>query len=224
MDPFFNFENLELPDQGKLEDAIRRTKDSATGPDGVPYSAYKANVELSAKILHNSMSDLQLDDPQSDLASFNSQLVWMAPKGASAEDGKVVLRTPNNLRTIFGSNADSKIISGATAYELVEPTLCVTPSSQRGFCRGRQLGVNIVDIDAFVRVFKSIYDASPSCNDIASLPGTPLYDFCNAFPTVLHEWLFLILRCYKLPRKFRRLILNLYIEIQAYSSGIGDGS
>ena len=99
----------------------------------------------------------------------------MAPKQAIAEDSTAVIRSPSNLRTIFGSNADSKIISGAVAT-----TLKVTPSSQRGFCRRRQLSVNIVDVDIVMRVFSFIFDASSSCNDIADLPGTALYDFCNA--------------------------------------------
>ena len=91
-------------------------------------------MKLSAAILHDSIDDLQLEEPQSDLESLNEQFVWMAPKTPSANDGVVVLRTPNNLRIIFGSNADSKLIAGATAYELVEPTLAVTTLSQRGFC------------------------------------------------------------------------------------------
>ena len=71
----FNFTYLESPDQGKLTIAITKTKDSATGPDGVPYSAYKANVELSAQVLRNSLDDLQLEFPQSDLVSFSAQLI-----------------------------------------------------------------------------------------------------------------------------------------------------
>ena len=220
----FDFENLEVPDEEKLEKAISLAKDSACGPDGVPYAAYKALRKLSATILRDSIDDLQLEMPQTDLERLNEQFVWMAPKAPSANDGVVVLRTPNNLRTIFGSNADSKLIASATAYELVEPTLAVTPLSQRGFCRGRQLGVNIVDIDVFMHVFNSIFSANSSYNDVASMPGTPLYDFCNAFPTLLHEWLFLMLRCYKLPRKFRFLIFNMYQKIKAYTSGVGDNS
>ena len=84
--------------------------------------------------------------------------------------------------------------------------------------------MNIVDIDIYMRVFNCMFGTCTSCSDIAKIPGTALYDFCNAFPTVLHEWLFFMLRCYKLPHSFRCLIRSLYSKISALSSGIGDGT
>ena len=90
----FDFENLLLPDQEKLEKAIILAKDSACGPDGVPYAAYKALLKLSAAILHDSIDDLQLEEPQTDLESLNEQFVWMAPKTPSANDGVVVCLGP----------------------------------------------------------------------------------------------------------------------------------
>ena len=97
----FDFENLVLPDEEKLEKAISLAKNSACGPDGVLYAAYKALQKLSATILLDSIDDLQLEIPQTELERLNEQFVWMAPKAPSANDGVVVLRTPNNLRTIF---------------------------------------------------------------------------------------------------------------------------
>jgi hypothetical protein len=67
-------------------------------------------------------------------------------------------------------------------------------------------------------------EASESISDISTLPASVLYDFCNAFPMLLHAWLLLVLRCYKLRPFIRNIIKNLYKEIRAYSSGSGDGS
>ena len=117
---------------------------------------------------------------------------------------------------------------------------------QRGFCRGRQLSLNIVDIDTYMRAFNDLSgmceaDYSPEddsdahlfsddvaedgkvtlrcdttqskvtlrCDtgasstaaaeglsfkgDIGKIPAAMLYDFCNAFPTLLHEWMWLVL-------------------------------
>ena len=60
--------------------------------------------------------------------------------------------------------------------------------------------------------------------DIGRLPATGLYDFCNAFPTMLHEWLFMVLKAIKLPAHLIWIIHWLYFGIEAYSCGAGDGS
>ena len=60
--------------------------------------------------------------------------------------------------------------------------------------------------------------------DISNIPCTALYDFCNAFPTMLHEWLFLVLRALEVPESFRWVVWWLYTSITAFSSGAGDGS
>ena len=46
----FNFSNLSLPDSDFFEEYIPKLRDSATGKNGIPYSAYKAVVPLSAHI------------------------------------------------------------------------------------------------------------------------------------------------------------------------------
>ena len=126
--------------------------------------------------------------------TFNRQLVWFAPKGELDDDSIAVLRTPDNLRTIFGSNADAKLISAGVSDAIVDATLAITPAAQRGFCRGRQLSLNVVDLDTYSRAFNicanidlaeelggQLYKGS-----ISDIPASMVYDFCNAFPKVLH--------------------------------------
>ena len=122
---------------------------------------------------------------QACLVVYNEQLLWFAPKGVSDEDSVAVVRIPNNLRTIFGSNCDSKLCSGTVAFKFVPPTLKCTPMNQRGFSKGRQLSLNIVDLDLFMRIFNCKFDSSStSMNKIGELPVSVLYDFCNVFLTV----------------------------------------
>ena len=108
---------------------IKKVKDSACGPDGLPYSAYSVDLELSGQVLENTSNSFaeEIDENLSDLTLFNRQLVWFAPKGEVDEDSVAVLRTPENLRTIFGSNADSKLISGGISYAITEAALAITP-------------------------------------------------------------------------------------------------
>ena len=59
---------------------------------------------------------------------------------------------------------------------------------------------------------------------VESLLATALYDFCNAFPTMLHEWMFLTLSYLGLAKPLFNVVWWLYQSIMAYSSGTGDGT
>ena len=219
------FALLEEPVVDDFLATIQHCKHSACGEDGVPYGAYKATPLLSSQILLNSSNDLASPSPSIDLAAFNKQLVWFAPKGVADSDKVAVHRTPSNLRIIFGSNCDSQLCSGTIAYKFVQPTLQATPKNQRGFCKGRQLSLNSVDLDVFMRLFNSKFDISSLSTDrIGRIPISVLYDFCNAFPTLLHFFLFLMLKGLGVPQWYFNAILSLYKDISAYSSGTGDGS
>ena len=92
--------------------------------------------------------------------------------------------------------------------------------------------MNVVDLDTYSRAFNTCAtrDISEEHRDlpfegnICDIPAAMLYDFCNAFPTVLHEWMWLFLETIKLPKVLYRLIKCLYLSIQAFSAGCGDGS
>ena len=119
----------------------------------------------------------------------------VCPEGELDDDSVAVLRTPDNLRTIFGSNADAKLISAGVSDSIVDATLELTPAAQRGFCRGRQLSLNVVDLDTYSRAFNIFADRDlteehrdlPYEGNIYDIPAVMLYDFCNAFPMVLHD-------------------------------------
>jgi hypothetical protein len=132
----FEFANLTLPDSDFFEEYIPKLRDSAPGKNGIPYSAYKAVVPLSAHIFSIHTKYMSTNVQPEGISLFNEQLMWFAPKGISADDDFAVYREPSQLRTIFGSNTDSKIVAGAIASALTPATLAVTPAIQRGFCRG----------------------------------------------------------------------------------------
>ena len=136
-------------------DIIKKVKDSATGPNGIPYSAYAACPDTSAQILENTM-ELFGEEAEPghrkadchDCIKLNRKLVWFAPKGELDDDSVAVLRAPDNLRTSFGSNADAKLISAGVSDSIVDATLQRTPAAQRGFYRGRQLSIHLGSIFA----------------------------------------------------------------------------
>lgn len=177
----FEFASLEPPFENGLWKMSMEAKHSACGVDGVPGAAYRADSFLSAKVLHNSFSDLPSSCPLKDTISLNEQLFRFAPKGASDADRVAVFRTPCNPRIIFGSNCDSKLIAETIAHKLVPPTVKVAPANQRGFCKGRQLSPNRMDLDISVRLFNSKIGISKiSLDKVWKVPVSVLYDLCNS--------------------------------------------
>ena len=178
------------------------------------------------------------------------QYVWVLPKGELEGDSVALIRTAGMVRTVFGSNADSKLIASGVADAITTPTLAITPANQRGFCRGRQLSSNVVDVDVYMRAHNQLsgiesvlaspcassassssstysdeegtialpaglmsdeqVSAASECLDykgnISDIPAVMLYDFCNAFPTLLHEWMWLVLNVLRIPKHILKVI------------------
>ena len=76
---------------------IRRVKDWAHGPDGIPHSAHKVCEDLPSKVLVNSVSDLTTEQPSSNFVVFNNQLVRFAPEGVVEPDGTTCTRRVHSL-------------------------------------------------------------------------------------------------------------------------------
>ena len=60
--------------------------------------------------------------------------------------------------------------------------------------------------------------------NIGDILAGMLYCFCNAFPALLHEWMWLVLNVSRLRKPLIKVIVCLYTFIKAFSSGCGDGS
>ena len=60
--------------------------------------------------------------------------------------------------------------------------------------------------------------------NIRDILAVMLHDFCDAFPTLLHECMWLVSNVSQLPKHRIKGIECLYTSIEAFSSGCGDGS
>ena len=223
-----DFAELELAGLEEYVSFIKHTKPSAAGRNGIPYHGYKALPETSGFILKGVADYLSgCDLPEegslldSFLGDFNEQDVSFAPKGFEKEDGISPSRSALNLRTIFLSNTDNKIIAGAQNRTIRPAVLALTPENQRGFCPGRQFGLNVVFLDTFHRVFNLISGFAEETSAIGDCPILALYDIANAFPTIAHVWLLAVLHAIDVNPRLRTLIRMLYHNTRAYSTGIG---
>ena len=51
----------------------------------------------------------------------------------------------------FSEATPTASIASGIADPLSCPTFAITPHVQRGFCQGRQLSLNVVDVDAYMK-------------------------------------------------------------------------
>ena len=86
---------------------IRNLKDSACGPDGIPYSAWKHAPEQAIYMLYRLYCSLFGDDDLSD--DFNFSWLVLLAKGEDLSDSSGVTRRADDTRPLSLANSDSKI-------------------------------------------------------------------------------------------------------------------
>ena len=103
-------------------------------------------------------------------------------------------------------NTDNKAIAAVTNNCMKFELASDARSSQLGFLMTRCFINNIVDLGYFSRLFAS--DPSPLT------PLQAFYDFGSAFPSLIHEWVFITLRAAGLPDG-ANIISALYFQVVA---------
>ena len=66
-----NFSQLQLPDYDDYSHIISKVKDSSPGFDGIPYSVYRANKKLAARIFENHTEYMANESEPEHLENFN---------------------------------------------------------------------------------------------------------------------------------------------------------
>ena len=102
-------------------------------------------------------------------------------------------------------STENKVIVSANVRALESTYRSVSHCAQRGFVPGRNLLANIVDIDAAGRIFTIRHHAELSHKGITHVPVPACYDFDAAFPSVIYEWLWLVLKVRRVSLDFRQL-------------------
>ena len=125
---------------------LKALKDSAPGPDGIPYSCYKALIDTMAMLFF--YANLILLQGGLLGEHFNSQRGCSIPKNSPPEgcDPRA-----DELRTLGLKNTDNKAITLTNCAQFRDVVSDNTASIQRGFVGGRQFVFDIVDLDCFAR-------------------------------------------------------------------------
>jgi hypothetical protein len=123
------------------------------------------------------------------------------PKGEEESDRGTVARVPGSTRPISLSNTASKFFALAVNRPLAQVANLTVHPRQRGFLAGRSLIDNVLEIEGYGQSY-AIADA----ND----PAILLFDIAAAFPSLAHQWLFVVLQKMRIPRFMIHCIRALY--------------
>ena len=179
-------------------------QDCGVGPDGLAYSAW--NSEGGADTLCLLSQDMACDI--SPALSFNDSLTAFLKKGNLAEDLEEVIRAPEATRPLGLRNSDNKIVAATCNRQWRRKLNDVVCSIQRGFCWSRQMLENIVDVDSLARIL--------GCEGYKAFIA--LFDFCCAFPSLGHVFLFAMLKAKGFPEGFICIVKQLYRHCCSFGS------
>ena len=197
--------------QADVERALRRSGNSSPGPDGIPFSAWRACFSLAAPVMFAALTQLTsadgLDTLQEDYPEFNESILTFLPKKSDEVDLMgTPIYAPANTRPLNITNADNRILSNTVRLK-IEPIVGPEISlMQRGFVPGRSMLANVVDVESGMQL-----------NSLKFLQGLALFpDFAAAFPSVDHEFIHDFLATLDWPEWLTYFVRVLYTNNRCY--------
>ena len=194
----------------QFRELVARPRDSAPGPDGIPYAAWRNAGTCISDVLFNAYAAFMDGVPLPE--GFNECILAFIPKGDEVSDTAVVARTPGLTRPISLSNTDSKYFALAINLPLAEVAKISVHPRQRGFVQGRSLVDNLIEVEGYAQSF-----ATASAEN----PAIVLFDIRAAFPSLAHQWFFVVMRKMGIPRFIIDALKRLYQDGVAIISLLG---
>ena len=184
--------------EAQIDNALKFAKDSAPGPDGIPYSAYPRS-KLVIGILLEAAKELAHGKPPP--YDFNYAFLCLLPKKPSGVDaGGNAFYSGENTRPLSIVNTDNRLLASAFRLVVEAPFARWVSFPQRGFIRGRSMIENILDIDASAVHASLLYERA--C--------LVLFDFKAAFPSISHAYMWKVLERIRLPAHLLRAFQGFY--------------
>ena len=185
-----------------IESAIRHSGNSAPGPDGIPFKAWRALGPLGVSIFYDVAKCLEMDDAQSSLTAAyyditedgthhynHSLLVCLPKKSTSATADGTKAFTTSNTRPLSIVNCDNRIVASAARSRWEQHLAPWILPRQQGFLPGRSILRNLIHFDT-----ASIITSLTQPNG-----ASVLLDFASAFPSISQEFLLATLKHIGLP-------------------------
>jgi len=181
----------------ELKDALSTCKDSAPGPDGIPYSVYKRYWNIMGPVIQDAWK-YSMKTEKMPPSHLESVITLLPKEGKDNRDIK-------NWRPITLSNCDAKIITKAISLKTSKVLESIIDSSQTAYVPGRSITDNLR-----ANFFYKNYCQKNNIN--AALISL---DAKKAFDSVSHEYIEETLEAYGFGPMYLKTFRTLYKEITA---------
>ena len=128
--------DVDIPTIDQLADNILATNNSAAGPDGIPFVAYRTNAQIAAPVLHNVL--LAMTQGKLPPRGFNYANLHLLPKKQT--------HLIDDTRPISVTNTDNRIISKTLIDTILPQVKQALHKAQKGSLSGYQGYDHIHDI------------------------------------------------------------------------------
>ena len=179
-------------------DVINNTDDSAPGPDGIPFAAYRAVVEQVAPIFLTAIQKLMSGDtPPRD---FNAGILHLLPKKATDRI--------EDTRPLVINNTDNRIIAAVIQASIQPAVESYLSNNQNGFRPDRTTFTNI---DYLNERFYKAMEEGRFCDIL-------FVDFLKAFDSISHEAIFGLLHHLGFSVEYQNIIRSLFHNAHCYTN------
>jgi len=193
--------------------SIDLSSDTAPGPDGIPYRAWRALGKLAVTVLYDVATALSThdhaetlrqayhDETPDDNHLYNlGTLICLPKKPAGHDEDAGVYYTPENTRPLSIVNTDNRLVANAARLHWEAMLSQWVSSNQQGFLHLRSILSNLLSLDT-----TAMHTALEGPNG-----ALILFDFKAAFPSVSPHFLFKTLEHIGLPQNAIHLVRALY--------------
>ena len=186
-----------VPTVGQIEQSITESGNSCFGPDGIPFSAWRAVKQHAAPVLHLVL--MAICEGALPPEGFNHGLLFLIPKKGTL--------LPSDTRPISVTNTDNRIMAKAIVGVITPALLYILHPSQKGFVKGRHFEEHIRDLnDRFYEIVEG--------GDLGSDMFILFMDTAKAFDSIDHDFIFESIRRIGLPDWFSVLVAGLLHDVR----------
>jgi hypothetical protein len=171
---------------------------TSPGPDGIPFSAYKVNIEIAAPIILDVCNFLSIRQEENTIGGFNIANLFLLPKKDTLDVG--------DTRPISVNNAGNRLVARIMFLAVVDAAQHLIGDYQKMFLPGRKMTDHLYDLNA------SYYSAVQKKLDFFVL----FTDNAKAFDSIHHDFIIATITKQGFPPWFINAVHNLLTAVKVF--------